>query len=266
MSGRARFSSNTSTTSTRLDPVPSYSTSNLRAYTTPEGTLKISSSRSASPVLSSSLLSSRRYVTSKPEPVPTSSSSSLAERVAERIASAPSSSSMRHKDEDEERWRRPLDDSRSLIAEHAKMKEKEKKDREDFDFIAKEKERLSREKSVSPTRPSVADQSVPRTYTRTDSTSTSSPTRIKRPEYYSSGKNPFSFLLDLCLRSELEFCIVFLRQARGSLFTLVIHSPSELKLPTYEAASRFLNSASTALSQKPLARCKIQHLLCQLFM
>ena len=195
MSGRARFSSNnTSTTSTRLDPVPSYSTSNLRAYTTPEGVLKISSSRSASPVLSSSLLSSRRYVTSKPEPVPTSSSSSLAERVAERIASAPSSSSsMRHKDEDDERWRRPLDDSRSLIAEHAKMKEKEKKDREDFDFIAKEKERLSREKSVSPTRPSVAEQSVPRTYTRTDSTSTSSPTRIKRPEYYSSGSNHFLF-------------------------------------------------------------------------
>lgn len=29
---------------------------------------------------------------------------------------------------------------------------------------------------------------------------------------------------------------------------------SELKLPTYEAASRFLNSASTSLSQKPLAR------------
>ena len=191
MSGRARFSSSaTSTTSTRLDPVPSYSTSNLRAYTTPEGVLKISSSRSASPVLSSSLLSSRRYVTSKPEPVPTSSSSSLAERVAERIASAPSSgSSMRHKEEEEERWRRPLDDSRSLLAEHAKQKEKEKKDREDFDFIAKEKERLSREKSVSPTRPSVADQSLPRTYTRTDSNvSTSSPTRIKRPEYYSSGK------------------------------------------------------------------------------
>ena len=189
MSGRARFSSSaaTSTTSTRLDPVPSYSTSNLRAYTTPEGVLKISSSRSASPVLSSSLLSSRRYVTSKPEPIPTSSSSSLAERVAGRIASAPTSSSMRHKDEDEERWRRPLDDSRSLIAEHSKLKEKEKKDREDFDFIAKEKERLSREKSMSPTRPSVAEQSLPRTYTRTDSTSTSSPTRIKRPEYYSSG-------------------------------------------------------------------------------
>merc|ERR1719150_2657086 len=120
---------------------------------------------------------------------------------------------MRHKDEDEDRWRRPPDEARTLIAEHNKMKEK--KDREDFDFIAKEKERLSREKSVSPTRPSVAEQSLPRTYTRSDSThSTSSPTRIKRPEYYSS----------------------------------------ELKLPTYEAASRFLNSASTSLSQKPLAR------------
>ena len=186
MSGRARFSSPPSTPPPRLDPVPSYSTSNLRAYTTPEGTLKISSSRSASPVLSSSLLSSRRYVSSKPEPVPTNTSSSLAERVAERIASAPSSS-MRHKDEDEDRWRRPPDEARTLIAEHNKMKEKEKKDREDFDFIAKEKERLSREKSVSPTRPSVAEQSMPRTYTRTDSTSTSSPTRIKRPEYYSSG-------------------------------------------------------------------------------
>merc|ERR1719361_1741442 len=133
MTGRTRFSSepnrtelmtrfsstSTSTTSTRLDPVPSYSTSNLRAYTTPEGTLKISSS------------------SSKPEPVPTNTSSSLAERVAERIASAPSSS-MRHKDEDEDRWRRPPDEARTLIAEHNKMKEKEKKDREDFDFIAKE--------------------------------------------------------------------------------------------------------------------------------
>ena len=206
MTGRTRFSSepnrtelmtrfsstSTSTTSTRLDPVPSYSTSNLRAYTTPDGVLKISSSRSASPVLSSSLLSSRRYVSQKPEPVATNSSSSLAERVAERIASAPSSSSsIRQKDDEEERWRsRTTDDARSLIAEHAKQKEKEMKEREDFDFIAKEKERLSREKPVSPTRPSVAEQSLPRTYTRSDSThSTSSPTRLKRPEYYSSGKD-----------------------------------------------------------------------------
>ena len=52
---------------------------------------------------------------------------------------------------------------------------------------------------------------------------------------------------------EIPFCELCLQP----LFTTFVCniSPSELKLPTYEAASRFLNSSSTALSQKPLTRC-----------
>lgn len=175
---RLRYSSDY----TAPDPAkPSYSTSNLRAYQTPDGGLKICTSRSASPVLSSSLLSSRRYV-SKAEPDPASAYSSLTDRVAERIGSAPSS--LRRREGDElESWRRP-----ETTITLAKEKERALKEKDDSDFIAKEKDRLARE-PPDLAMPPTSVLSGMRAYARSNSnTSTSSPTRAKKPEYYTSGR------------------------------------------------------------------------------
>ena len=228
MATRVRYSSGQASI---VSSVPSYSTSNLRAYQTSEGGLKISTSRSSSPILSSSLLSSRRYVSSDPAPAPSTLASALASRLG-----AP------RKEGEEEAWKRP--DAMSMLEKHNKEKEKIAKEREDSDFIAKEKERLSRERSASPALPSmagVAGVAGVRSYTRTDSTSTSSPTRTtKRPEYYSSGLTTHKHS-----SIKTEFCF--------SIISSNHHSTLELKLPTYEAASRFLSSAPS-LPHKPLSR------------